>query len=412
MEPFLLEAPCLYFACEDDGTIVEANNPLCRQLGFLKEELVGKKADVIFTLATRIFYQTHLFPLVQMQGNADEIYLTLQTKEKTALPVLLNAQRNKQTVKPVTAFACIIVHNRKKFEDELVAAKKAAESALNENTALLQAKQSIQLHAEQLDQQMQMVKRQNEEMRQFNKVVTHDLQEPLRKLFVFTSMLLEGSDAESRQKAAIKIGTMTTNLRSIVNGLQQYVWLIDTPLKLAAVDLNNLIKVCRLRIAKEHPDVKFDLKVAELPAITADAEQMEFLFYELLCNAVRFRKPGNSVKVTVHASELMQNQFRSVPGKFKYVNFVKLEIADNGVGIQKEYKYQALELFRRLVPGSGRGVGLSLCKKIVENHGGDIALDSQEQKGTTVTVWLPLQKEPDSVSVKTAETKKPINSES
>lgn len=393
MESAFRNAPCVYFATTDDGTLTDVNEWLCGQLGYHCNELIGKKLDLISTLATRIFHQTHFFPLLKMQGHAEEIFVTLQTKEKNVLPVLLNAERRLCDEKAITSYVGIVVHNRKKFEDELVAARKEAETALRENTALMQAKEALQTHTEQLDTQMETVRKQNEELKQFNRVVTHDLQEPLRKLFVFTNMLLENDEGEARQKAMNKIAAVTLHMRSIVKGLQQFVWLTDSALRMAPVDLNDVLKINRIKIEQDNPGVEFNLDAEPLPIIDADLEQMRFLFHEIFCNAVRFRKPGQPATVTVTASSLLQNQFRSMPGKYKYVDYLKLDINDEGRGMNADHKWQAVELFRRLHPDSGPGVGLSLCKKIVENHGGSIALESDEGNGTTVTIWLPLTKE-------------------
>jgi len=391
MESYLLDAPCLYFASTDDNHLVEVNHRLCEQLGYIREELIGQKLDIICTVATRIFQQTHFFPLLKMQGQASEIYITLQAKNREVLPILINAERKVVDGRGITTHVGIVVNNRKKFEDELVAARKAAETALNENTALAQAKEAIQLHAEQLDQQVNMVNRQNEELKQFNRVVTHDLQEPLRKLFVFTNMLLESEDEAAKQKAATRISSVAAHMRAIMMGLQQYVWLTDTKLKLEKVNLNDVVRLCQLKVEQENPSVPIRLRSEQLPTIEADVEQMRFLFCELLTNAVRFRKPEEDVQVSISCQELLLNKFRSVPGKYKYVDHLKIEISDNGIGMEADYKEQALELFRRLHITSGRGVGLSLCKKIVENHAGQITLDSKVQRGTTITIWLPFK---------------------
>jgi PAS domain-containing protein len=76
--------PCLYFSASSPGVITEVNEMLCRVLGYTGQELVGQKVEKIFTLSTRIFQQTHLFPLLQMKGEAEEIFMTLLTKEKKA----------------------------------------------------------------------------------------------------------------------------------------------------------------------------------------------------------------------------------------------------------------------------------------------------------------------------------------
>lgn len=395
MEATWLEAPFLYFAVSDSGQIRHVNNRLCQALGYTQQELTGQKLDVIYTLASRIFHQTHFFPLLKLHGAAEEIYITLKAKDGQELPVLINAERKQQGEEAISSYAGIVVQNRKKFETELVAARKAAEAAINENTVLIEAKKLAQQQAEALDKQMQMVQRQNDELTQFSSVVTHDLQEPLRKLFVFTNMLVENDDEETRAKVVGKIASAATHLRSVVTGLQQYVWLTDTALQPVVIDLNSLVKMAAGKIKQQFPDVILSVEAEGLPTLTADMEQMLFLLQEIMGNAVRFRKPGNKVRIVMTANRLLQNQFKSVPGKYKYVDYLKLDITDDGLGMKTQYQGQALELFKRLHPESGRGVGLSLCKKIVENHGGSMELNSRENEGTTITVWLPLLKEED-----------------
>jgi phosphoserine phosphatase RsbU/P len=85
--------PCFYFASTDDGTIVQVNEVLCKDTGYVKDELVGKSLDGLFSLSTRIFCQTHLYPLIKMQGYASEIFITLQGKNNIQIPVLINAER-------------------------------------------------------------------------------------------------------------------------------------------------------------------------------------------------------------------------------------------------------------------------------------------------------------------------------
>ena len=220
MEPDINMAPCLAFSFGDDGKIMEVNQRLCLKLGYEREELVGKKTDVLFTVPTRIFHQTHFFPLLKMQGHAEEIYVTLLQKNGEVIPVLINAQAYSDKERTLFVCAGIIVHNRKKFEDELVAARKEAQKALQESTALLQAKTEIQKHAELLDEKIFQVKNQNTELKQFNRVVTHDLQEPLRKLLVFINMLSEGNDPDIQKKTLPKLKNVTEQLRSILSGLQ------------------------------------------------------------------------------------------------------------------------------------------------------------------------------------------------
>lgn len=392
MDPYD-KAPCIYFSAADDGTITAVNHFTCYHLGYQPEELSDKKLETIYTLPTRIFQQTHFFPLLTLHGHAEEIFITLLTKNGEHLPVLINAERQTANNKTITIYTGIIVRNRKKFEDELVAAKRAAETALNQNTALLQVKMELQEHAEQLDHQVSLVNRQNTELRQFNRVVTHDLQEPIRKLFIFTSRILEHKDEKASANTLNKIIAVSEQMRSIVSALQQYVWLIDTPVNLTRLNLEKLLPIVKQDLEEENPGVDISIEVEELLPVQADQEQMKFLLHEILSNAVRFRKPANRVNIRVASKSLLLNKFKTMPGKYRYTPYVKLDISDEGTGFDPVYKQQVFELFKKLHPVSGRGVGLSLCKKIVENHKGDITIDSKKETGTTVSIWLPEQQE-------------------
>lgn len=393
MDAYPDQAPCLYFAIRDDGTVAGVNDTFCVKSGYSKEDVTGRKSDFLFTIATRIFQQTHFLPLLKMQGYAEEIYMTLQAKNGQHLPVLINAERKMIDGEAVTRYAGIIVHNRKKFEDELVAATKAAEAALHQNTDLQRAKNSLQEYAEQLDRQMEVITKQNAELRQFNRVVTHNLQEPLRKLFVFSDMIEDSTNAQTGLQIIEKIKNVSGQMHAVLSGLQQYVWLTETSIQVTAVAIDALLPEVTQQVQTEFPGVTILITKEEIPPVEADYDQVRFLLHQLLANAVRFRKPGNDVRVQVLSDKLLLNKFRNVTGKYKYVPFLKLQIKDNGIGLDPEYKEQAFELFRRLHKESGRGIGLSLCKKIVENHHGTITIDSKIGEGTTVCITLPFQQE-------------------
>lgn len=193
--------PCFCLSTSEDGILVNVNETLARRLGYAKDELTGKKMDVLLTVPTRIFQQTHFTPLLKMQGFADEIFISLRTKAGDEVPVLINAKRTQEDGVSSFTYVGLEVQNRKRFEEELIGARKAAEKALYDNSELSAAKRELERHLEALDQQMGLVKKHNQELLQFSKVITHDLQEPLRKMSLFGNML--------RQGTSIKVETVT-----------------------------------------------------------------------------------------------------------------------------------------------------------------------------------------------------------
>jgi signal transduction histidine kinase len=203
-------------------------------------------------------------------------------------------------------------------------------------------------------------------------------------------MLLDmGGDGQ--QKSILeKLKSSTEQMRSILSGLQQYIWITENYPKKKVIDLNKLILVVREQLIKEFPEVRFHLQSETLPPVEADWEQMLVLFYQVFSNAIRFRKEGKDAQVSVIADNLQLNQFKNMKEKYKYRSYLRLQIRDTGIGFDADYKEQTFELFKRLHPNSGRGVGLSLCKKIIDNHEGCIDIESNKEEGTTIIVQLPL----------------------
>jgi sigma-B regulation protein RsbU (phosphoserine phosphatase) len=383
--------PCVYFSSSSDGYLVDVNEALCRYLNYTIDELVGQKLEIIFTLSTRIFQQTHLSPLLQLKGHVEEIFITLKSKDGNHVPMLINAQRIEENGAISFHFAGISVSKRKKFEEEIIAAKNSAEKALNENAALKAAQNELEQRAEELDRQIALTKLQNQELKQFNHITTHTLQEPVRKLLFYSSQLLEIQQNKETIAPSLKIRKSSEDIHNKLQGLQQYVLLTDDELKLDQVELFGLLQFCKKMVELQYPNLSINMEAEEIPLIDANSEQMQFLLKELLLNAVKFRKAGDVVNLKVYASTLLLNKFRQLSGKYKYTEFLKLQIQDDGIGFDDQYQEHAFELFRVLNPNGGLGIGLSLCKKIVENHDGYLSLEGQKDVSTTVNIYLPLK---------------------
>jgi sigma-B regulation protein RsbU (phosphoserine phosphatase) len=348
------ESPCLFFCFDDSGLLTAINESLCNTLGYNKEQLLGDKADKLFTLATRIFNQTHLFPLLKIQGYANEIFVTLKTVNNEEVPLLINASIKHSDDRNYTLITGIIVHNRRSMKTKLLLQKKTAENALNDNSALMQMKDELQNRVEQLDYQINLVKRQNEELRQFNRVVTHDLEEPLRKLLTFSNMFLQTNANTDLRPIIEKMQRVSQQMRSTLSGLQQYVWLTEAGLRIVNVNLNALLLNVKQKIEAEQVDINLQLITDDLPTMKGDREQLLVLLYELLANAARFRKPGNTVTVHVHCKVLQLNKFKSIGGKYKYVDFLRMELHDEGIGFDPNFKGQLFQLFKGLHASSGK----------------------------------------------------------
>jgi sigma-B regulation protein RsbU (phosphoserine phosphatase) len=386
-------APCGYLAFKDSGEIVWLNQTLSKWLGYSKEELTGNSIEKIFTLATRIFYNTHFFPLIKLHSRADEIFLSLNTKDKQDIPVLTNAERRIEDGQATVHCVFIRVHQRRKYEEEILRAKREAETALSENKQLQELKISLETHAHELENHLQQQIVVNDNLIQFNKVISHDLQEPLRKIQLYVDLVSKDSnELTPRSISAIgKIHAAAERLRTLTSGLRQYVN-VNSEKVFTEVNLAGLVELARERAIEHRHFNDFDFSTETLPTIQGYRAQLEMLFFHLIDNAIQFRQQSQRLKIKIGCVHLEENRYRLTEGRYKFVPHIRITFEDNGIGFDPQYKDYIFELLKKIDPTtSGLGLGLSLVKKVVDNHHGSLKAESIQSKGTCFIINLPVE---------------------
>ena len=157
MDDLLDIAPCGILLFDDSGIILKVNKTFNVLLGYNDQELEGKTIDSIFSLATRIFYNTHYFPIIKLHARADEIFLTLVTKDKRHIPVLSNTLRRDNSGKFENVVVFMTLFERKKYEEEILQARRAAENALKENKELQVLTETLEFRTRELERQNQKI---------------------------------------------------------------------------------------------------------------------------------------------------------------------------------------------------------------------------------------------------------------
>ena len=400
MDSLLDQVPCGILAFSDDGKILQVNETLSNWLGYDRSEIEGESMSVILSVASRIFYNTHFFPLVKLHGKAEEIFLNLVTREKGDIPVLANTVRRTWGEVVVNISVFMPVYQRKKYEEEILHARRDAENALKKNEIFEAMTKDLEARTEELDRQYQRRLAMSQDIIQFSKIVSHDLQEPIRKIKTFANLLeSNGSENIHRKTSALqKIQTSAERLRKLTLGLQQYVN-IDSESNPQVIDLNELLAVAREKVTKDRAFHSLQIKSDPLPSIEGYPSQLELLFYHLFDNAIQFRKPDGDLVVTINTTLLEENLYRSIRDKYKFVEHLRIVFTDNGIGFDDQYKDYVFELVKKIQTGShGLGIGLAMIKKIVENHSGTVRIESQLGRGTSVFLVFPL-KMPSGLSV-------------
>jgi PAS domain S-box-containing protein len=224
----------------------------------------------------------------------------------------------------------------------------------------------------------------NRELQDFAMVASHDLQEPLRKVQMFGDKLRrkyaaalgdEGRDWLTRMMNAAARG------QSLIQGLLAFSRVTTKAQPPVPVDLSQTAREVASDLEARIADVGGHVEIGKLPVIEADPLQMRQLLQNLIGNALKFRKPEEPpvVRVDCHSA-----------GRDKY----EIEISDNGIGFDQKYVDRIFKLFQRLHERGtyeGSGMGLAICRKIVERHGGRITARSAPGKGTTFVIDLPAQ---------------------
>jgi sigma-B regulation protein RsbU (phosphoserine phosphatase) len=394
-QQLIVHAPCGLFSFDDEGRILMANATLHTILGYAAGELNGRKTETMLNLASRIFYQTHFFPLLKLQERADEIFMTFITSDKQEIPVLLNAQRVCELGVYSNLCALIPVHHRRKYEDELLQAKKASEKALRENQELNAAKLELEQNQEALDRHISKLEQSNVEINQIKHIISHDMQEPIRKIALFSDILEkqvtfspEGNDA----RVVERIKQSAEKALHLINDLQTFISISMSDLHCAPIELGKLLAEISQKTKRKEPAGKMMVEIDVPHTIEGDYYQIKTLFEQLISNSVKFIDPLSTLIIRVTGSLVHHNSFKAIEGKFKYSEFVKISFSDNGFGFDNQYNNYVFKIMKKVDQGtSGLGFGLAFCKKIVDNHYGSISAESAAGQGTNITILLPVK---------------------
>jgi len=230
----------------------------------------------------------------------------------------------------------------------------------------------------------------NKQLEEYAYIASHDLQEPLRKIQIFAEMLESNIGNEAMVKKNIeKINSAAQRMSNLIKDVLKYSQLSRADELYETVDLNTVISTIKddFELLIEQKNVQ--LKYESLPVIKGIPIQLHQLFANLINNAIKFATDHPLIEIySTTADPLGANAY---PGLNPSRPFVKITVKDNGVGFEQQYGEQVFKMFKRLTDNSGTGIGLALCKKIVENHGGYIDVASEPGTGTEFTILLPVE---------------------
>ena len=235
----------------------------------------------------------------------------------------------------------------------------------------------------------------NHELEQFVFITSHDLQEPLRKIRLFADMLESVKPDNNRIDTALylsKVKQSAIRMSDLIRDLIAYSRLELGENAFLPVDLNqivaNVIEDFELLIK----DKQAIIEINDLPVLDAVPLQMNQLFYNLIGNALKFSSSQTQCRITITANKLSEADMAEYSHLAKGYSWYRIIVADNGIGFNQSYADKLFVIFQRLNQKEkfeGTGIGLALCRKIMDIHNGDIQAFGVEQQGAAFHIIIP-----------------------
>ena len=352
--PLLEFAPDPIVIVEQDGSIAAVNRQTELAFGYSRDELIGKPVELLVPeryreqhTADRTSYQAE--PRTRPMGIGLELFG--RRKDSSEFPVEIS-------LSPLQS----------EGEGTLVI------SIIRDITGRKLTEERLRALASDLE-------RSNKELEQFAYVASHDLQEPLRMVASYTQLLArryKGKlDTEADEFIAFAVDG-ALRMQELINDLLTYSRVGSRPLDLQSVDTSEIVDRVTNDLALAIEESGATVRRDALPSVTGDRIQLQQLFQNLIANAIKFRTPGVAPSIGVSAR---------ADGRVW-----TFRVSDNGIGIEPQYLERIFVLFQRLHSRAeypGTGIGLAICKKIVERHGGTMRVQSEPGRGTTFEFTLP-----------------------
>ena len=245
-----------------------------------------------------------------------------------------------------------------------------------------------------IKEQNRALELQNKELMAFNYVASHDLQEPLRKIETFLSRLKE-KDYEilssSGKQYMDRVMSSADRMRTLINDLLEFSRSTKSDHSFENKDLNVLLKNSLEALNSLIEEKDATIFYNELPTLKVIPFQIQQLFINLIGNSLKYSKPEKNPIINIQSS-IIDSEFIQINQKLTETKYYQFIFEDNGIGFENKYNTKIFDLFNRLHTREeyeGTGIGLAICKKIVENHHGFITAKGEIGKGSTFTIYLP-----------------------
>ncbi len=356
MDALLNNAPCGFLAFTEDGTILQVNETLAAWLDYKPEQLTDQPLDSILTLGSRLFCQTHFFPLLKLQGYVEELYFSLRSKNEESVPMLVNTQR--RTREGQVVYDCIFMrmNRRDQYENKILLAKQLAEESSQAKVDILT-------------------------------MLSHEFRTPLNAIMGFTEILsleLENVLTKTQKEYIASINTGSEELLHLTSSILQYfeIDMGQAEFDIQPINIEGTLIQAEIAMVKRLREAKLNYNREDCDQnlmVYADLNFMQQILVNLLENAIKFSEEGDSVYITCTETK----------------NKVFIHVSDTGQGIPDDQLQRIFEPFIQLnraqikTNQKGVGLGLAISRNLARSMNCDITARSTLGQGSIFTVALP-----------------------
>jgi signal transduction histidine kinase len=381
MDDLLNTAPCGFLSFSDDGIVTLANATLLEMLDYQHNDVVGHHIERLFNVGTRIFYQTHFFPLLRLKGKADEIFLLMRGRSGVSIGMLSYARRRRASA---TCYDCVLVPvpERTKYEDELLRQRRDLERA---NALLEEQAVELEMQQQQSEQLRAAADDANQAKSSFLAMMSHELRTPLNAIAGYLQILelgIAGPISDAQRDILHRLDQSSRHLLRLINEVLDLARIEagHVQYKIRRTNLQTIVKGV-LPIAEPlfgAKQIAFEVDVPSDIVVNADDEKLSQIILNLLGNAAKFTATGGRVRL--YAERATERK-------------IHLHVQDTGIGIPRDQLDAIFEPFvqvdsSRTRTAEGSGLGLAISRDLARGMGGNLIVRSEVGAGSTFTLIM------------------------
>jgi PAS domain S-box-containing protein len=360
--------PCAIVSFRDDGSVAYVNAEMLSLLGHQRADVEGKHVEGLLTIPGKIFFQTHLYPLIRLAQPANELFVLLRHRDGRAIGTLMNARRRDASNDSITDCVFVEVRERGKFEEALLRMKQDLERA---NRALRE--RGVQLEEA------------SQAKTQFLAVMSHELRTPLNAIGGYVQLMemeVQGPITHEQKESLARITRAQRHLLRLINEILDLsrIEAGHVEYTIEEFGVGGVIESVMPMLEPQIVGAGLEAAVNVAPAllVCADREKVQQILINLLTNAVKFTPPGGRITVSARRTD----------------GSVIVSVTDSGIGIAADKLESVFEPFVQVRSNhrsaQGTGLGLTISRNLARGMQGDLAVESTQGKGSTFSLRLPV----------------------